>query len=121
MMRITDYVCGLILILLMSIAAVGQRNTTLDAALPVTGPPSTVTLSLTEYNRLVELASRKAKSPDAAPLPFVLQRAVFKLRVENQTLAGTVDIDGALLQSGAVKTPLLTGLTILEATQARNP
>ncbi|HET6851214.1 MAG TPA: carboxypeptidase-like regulatory domain-containing protein, partial [Pyrinomonadaceae bacterium] len=121
MMRITDYVCGLILILLMSIAAVGQRNTTLDAALPVTGPPSTVTLSLTEYNRLVELASRKAKSPDAAPLAFVLQRAVFKLRVENQTLAGTVDIDGALLQSGAVKTPLLTGLTILEATQARNP
>ncbi len=121
MMKTNVPFCGLIMILFMSIVAVGQRNTTLDAPLPVSGPPSTVTLSLTEYNRLVELASRKAKSPDAAPLPFVLQRAVFKLRVENQTLVGMVDIDGALLESGAVKTPLLSGLTILDATQARNP
>src|ERR1044071_2439016 len=110
-----------ILILLMTVVAVGQtRNTPLDAALPVSGTPSTVTLSLREYNRLVELASRKAQAPDAAPLPFVLSRAVFKLRVENQTLVGTVDIDGALLEKGPVKTPLLTGLTILEARQANN-
>lgn len=127
MMRITDYVpsvpfCGLILILFMTIVAVGQhRNTTVDVALPIPSTAGTVTLSLSEYNRLVELASRKTKTPDAAPLPFVLSRAVFKLRVENQTLVGTVDIDGALLEKGAVKTPLTTGLTILEATQARNP
>ena len=129
MMRITDYVpsvpfCGLalILVLLMNIVAAAQhRNTTVDVALPVPSTAGTVTLSLSEYNRLVELASRKDKTPDAAPLPFVLSRAVFKLRVENQTLVGTVDIDGALLEKGAVKTPLTTGLTILEATQARNP
>ena len=52
------------------------------------------------------------------PLPFILSHAVFKLRVEKQTLVGTVDIDGALLESGPVKTPLTTGLTILEAKQA---
>jgi hypothetical protein len=34
---------------------------------------------------------------------------------------GTVDIDGALLQKGAVKTPLTTGLTILEAKQGTSP
>src|SRR5215213_2020468 len=113
---------ALLLILLMAIVAAGQqRNTTAAAALPVPGPTGTVTLSLSDYNRLVELASRKARTPDAAPLPFVLSRAVFKLRVENQTLVGTVDIDGALLTNGPVKTPLTTGLTILEATQARNP
>ena len=52
------------------------------------------------------------------PLPFVLSHAVFKLRVEKQTLVGTVDIDGSLLESGPVKTPLTTGLTILEAKQS---
>lgn len=80
-----------------------------------------MTLSLSEYNRLVELANRKDKTSDEVPLPFVLSRAVFKLRVENQTLVGTVDIDGSLLAKGPVKTPLTTALTILEAKQSNNP
>ena len=113
---------AIILILLISIVATGQqRNTTTYAPLPAPGPAGTVTLSLSEYNRLVELASRKDKTPDGVPLPFVLSHAVFKLRVEKQTLVGTVDIDGALLASGPVKTPLTTGLTILEAKQAGLP
>lgn len=98
-----------------------QRNTTVITPLPAPGSPGTVTLSLAEYNRLVELSTRKAKTPDEVPLPYVLSHAVFKLRVENQTLVGTVDIDGSLLQKGPVKTPLTTALTILEAKQANNP
>src|SRR6185503_13370511 len=66
-------------------------------------------------------STRKDKLPDEVPLPFVLSRAVFKLRVENQTLVGTVDIDGSLLAKGSVKTPLTTALTILEAKQLNNP
>jgi len=112
----------LILILLTTIVAVGQqRNTTVYTALPAPGSPSTVTLSLAEYNRLIELSTRKAKTPDEVPLPYVLSHAVFKLRVENQTLVGSVDIDGSLLQKGPVKTPLTTALTILEAKQLNNP
>ncbi|HEX6716382.1 MAG TPA: carboxypeptidase-like regulatory domain-containing protein [Pyrinomonadaceae bacterium] len=112
----------LILILLMTIVAASQtRNTTLDAPLPPPSTAGTVTLSLSEYNRLVELASRKVKTPDQVPLPYVLSHAMFKLRVENQTLVGTVDIDGSLLEKGSVKTPLTTGLTVLEAKQAGNP
>jgi len=87
-------------------------------------PPSsagTVTLSLAEYNRLVELAARKPTAPDTVPLSFALSRAVFKLRVVDRSLLGTVDIDGALLQKGSVKVPLTTGLTILEATQSGSP
>ena len=111
-----------VLILLITIVAVGQqRNTTFDASLPQPGSPGTVTLSLSEYNRLVELATRKARTPDGVPLPFVLSHAVFKLRVEKQTLVGTVEIDGSILQKGAVKTPLTTGLTVLEAKQAGSP
>jgi Carboxypeptidase regulatory-like domain len=113
---------ALILILFMSVvAAAQQRNTVVYTALPAPGSPSTVTLSLAEYNRLIELSARKPKTPDEVPLPYVLSHAVFKLRVENQTLVGTVDIDGSLLQKGAVKTPLTTALTILEAKQANNP
>ena len=113
---------ALILILLITIVAAGQqRNTATYAPLPVPGATGTVTLSLSEYNRLVELASRRDKTPDGVPIPFVLSHAVFKLRVEKQTLVGTVDIDGALLAQGPVKTPLTTGLTILEAKQTGLP
>lgn len=108
-----------IFILLTAIVAAGQqRHNVIDASLPAPNSPGTVTLTLGEYNRLIELATRKAKEPDKAPLAFVLSHAVFKLRVEKQTLVGTVDIDGSLLESGPVKTPLTTGLTILEAKQS---
>src|SRR5689334_23440311 len=113
---------ALILILSIAVVAAGQqRNTTVDVRLPAPGTAGTVTLSLSEYNRLVELATRKDKAPDEVPLPFVLSHAVFKLRVENQTLLGYVDIDGSLLEKGAVKTPLTSSLTILEAKQAGQP
>jgi len=113
---------ALILILLLTVTAVGQqRNARLDSVLLAPGTPGTVTISLSEYDRLVERASRKDKTPEAAPLPFVLSHAVFKLRVEDQTLVGYVDIDGSLLEKGAVKTPLTSSLTILEAKQAGQP
>jgi hypothetical protein len=113
---------SVILILLLTITTFGQqRNSTTGVPLPAAGAAGTVTLSLSEYNRLVELSTRQAKSPDLAPLPFVLTRAVFKLRVEDQTLQGTVTIDGASLAKGPVKAPLMSGLTILQADQTGNP
>src|ERR1041384_4200296 len=113
---------ALILILLLTVVAVGQqRNSRMDSVLPAPGTAGTVTISLSEYDRLVERASRKDKSPEEAPLPFVLSHAVFKLRVDDQTLVGYVDIDGSLLGKGAGKNPLNSSLTILEAKQAGQP
>ena len=113
---------SVILLLILSTAAYSQqRSLPFDAAAPSPGSAGTVTLSLAEYNRLSELATHKPKAPEAAPLPFVLSRAAFKLRVEDQSLIGAVDIDGALLGKGSVKVPLATGLTILEARQSGNP
>lgn len=109
----------ILILLLTTMVASGQhRNTITDTVLPAPGPTGTVTIRLSEFDRLIELASRKIKPTDRAPLPFVLSHASFKLRVEKQTLVGTVEIDGSLLQSGPVKTPLTTGLTILEAKQS---
>jgi hypothetical protein len=83
--------------------------------------PGTVTLALAEYNRLLDLAARKPEPSDVAPLPFVLSRARFKLRIENDSLVGALNIDGDVLRNGLIKVPLSTGLTILEAEQSGKP
>ena len=113
---------SILLILILTTATYGQqRNLSADAGLPAPGSAGTVTLSLAEYNRLNELAARKLKVNEAPPLPFVLSRVAFKLRVEDQRLVGAVDIEGAVLEKGSIKVPLTTGLTILEARQAGSP
>ena len=110
-----------IVMLMLATTALGQqKNLPYDAALP-SGSAGTVTLALAEYDRLVELASHKVKAPDAPPQPYVLSRAAFKLRVEDQSLLGTVDVEGNLLEQGPTKVPLTTGLTILQAQRAGSP
>lgn len=112
----------ILVLLILATAAYGQqRSARSEMTIPAPGSTGTVTLSLAEYNRLSELAARKPKTTDAPPLPFVLSRAAFKLRVDDQSLTGVVDIDGALLEKGSIKVPLTTGLTILEAKQSNNP
>jgi hypothetical protein len=111
----------IILVLLLTTTTYGQQRTSSSMTIPAPGSSGSVTLSLAEYNRLSELAARKPKTSDAPPLPFVLSRAAFKLRVEDQSLTGVVNIDGLLLEKGSIKVPLTTGLTILEATQSGNP
>src|SRR4030095_4091835 len=84
-----------------------QREVKTSMPLPAPAPGSTgsVTLTLAEYNRLSELATKKPKKSDAPPLSFVLSRAAFKLRVENQTVLGSVDLNGSVLEKGATKVP----------------
>jgi len=121
MKRTAKNILPIIFLLVLETVAYGQRSSKTDMTIPAPGSAGTVTLSLAEYNRLSELAARKPKTTDAPPLPFVLSRAVFKLSVDDQSLTGVVDIDGALLEKGSVKVPLTTGLTILEAKQSGSP
>src|SRR2546423_237852 len=111
----------IILTLILASSVYGQtRNSRTEAIVPAPTLTGTVTLSLAEFNRLTELASRHPKSVESAPLPFVLSTAAFKLRVEDQSLTGTVEIAGSVLEKGSVKVPLTNGLTILQAQQANN-
>lgn len=57
--------------------------------------PGNVTLTLDEYNKLVELAAKLPKKPDAAPLPYSIKHADLKLRVEKDSVCGTVELDVA--------------------------
>ncbi|HUA15732.1 MAG TPA: carboxypeptidase-like regulatory domain-containing protein [Verrucomicrobiae bacterium] len=77
-----------------------------------------VTLTLDEYNKLVELAARPPKNPDIAPLPYAVDHANLNLRVENGAVLGTVQLDGEVLRKGVSPVPLTTGMTILDAHQS---
>jgi hypothetical protein len=76
-----------------------------------------VTLTLDEYNRLTELASKPPKKPDAAPLPYSIKHADVKLKVENDCVRGTLQLDGEVFHKGVSKVPLTTGMTVLDAYQ----
>src|SRR5262245_46710585 len=112
---------SIITILLLSTIAFGQQPSLPPQRVIPQSVPGTVTLTLAEYNRLVETAARKPKPPETAPLPFALSRASFKLRIENDAAVGSLDVDGDVLQKGPTRVPLTAGLTILEARQAQKP
>jgi Carboxypeptidase regulatory-like domain len=102
----------LAILMMFSIYAMGSENTALP--LPTTG---NVTLTLAEYNRLVELAAKSGKKHETPPMPYAIKRAEMKLHVANQTVLGTIQLDGEVFSKGAAKVPLTSGLTILNARQ----
>ena len=100
----------LVLMLALPAAALGQEK----GGLPL--PPSgNVTLPLDEYNKLIELASKPAKKPDAPPLPYSVKHADVKLQVAGESASGTIQLDGEIFSKGVTKIPLVTGMTILDA------
>ncbi len=114
---------AIVFLLLLATPAWGQQrgvNSSMPLPAPAPGSSGQVTLTLAEYNRLSELATKRPKKSDAPPRSYVLSRAAFKLRVENQTVLGSVDLDGSVLEKTATKVPLTHGLTVLEAKQAGN-
>jgi len=90
----------------------GQDKSTLP--LP---DPGNVTLTLDEYNKLVEAAAKPPKRPELAPLPYSLKHAEAKLQVENDCVHGTIDLEGEVFHKGISKVPLTSGMTILDAHQ----
>jgi len=76
-----------------------------------------VTLPLEEYNRLLELANKSPKRVETAPLPYTIKRGELKLRVANETVMGTVQLQGETFNKGETKVALTSGMTILDARQ----
>jgi len=93
-------------------AAAAADKEKIDLPLPNSGD---VTLPLEEYNRLVELAAKPPKKTEAPPLSYSLQRAELKLRVENDSVLGSVQFEGEVFKKGIAKVPLVSGMTILDA------
>jgi carboxypeptidase family protein len=88
-----------------------------ESALPPVPASGNVTLPLDEYNHLLELASKPARKTDAPPVPYSMKRADLKFRVTDESVQGTVQLQGEILHKGATKVPLATGMAILDARQ----
>ena len=76
-----------------------------------------VTLSLDEYNRLLELASKPARKIDTPPVAYSMKRADLKFRVSTECVQGTVQLQGETLHKGVTKVPLTNGMAIFDAHQ----
>ncbi len=86
---------------------------------PVPPVPSSgnVTLPLDEYNRLLELANKPARKIETPPVPYTLKCADLKFHVANESVQGTVQLQGETLHKGMTKVPLTSGMAILDARQ----
>jgi hypothetical protein len=88
-----------------------------EKTLPPVPASGNVTLPLDEYNRLLELAGRPIRKADAPPVPFTMKRADLKFHVTDESVQGTVQLQGEILHKGATKVPLTTGMAILDVRQ----
>jgi len=87
-----------------------------DKMIPV--PPSgSVTLTLEQYNRLVELGRKLPKRVEAVPLPYCMNRAELKFKVANDKAMGAMQLQGETFAKGETKVALISGVTILDARQ----
>jgi Carboxypeptidase regulatory-like domain len=88
-----------------------------DKIIPPVPQAGNVTLPLEEYNRLLELANKSPRRVETAPLPYTIKRGDLKLRVANETVLGTVQLQGETFNKGETKVALTSGMTILDARQ----
>jgi hypothetical protein len=83
--------------------------------------PRAVTLSLAEYNRLIDLAGRPPQGPSAAPVPAVLASADLRVRVDRDTARGVFTVTGEALRAGVSRVSLLSGATLIDASASGRP
>lgn len=91
-----------------------------DTSRPL-GPAGTVTLSRTEYDRLLDLANRKPVPLDTAPVAAALTRAEINVRVDGTVARAAMLVEGEVFRSGVAKVPLIKGATLLEARAENRP
>ncbi len=77
--------------------------------------PGTVTLPVTEYDRLVDRAASQPAQPDQPPIPAVVARAELAGRVDADVARGTLRLEGEVFQRGSVKVPLVSSTTLIDA------
>jgi hypothetical protein len=83
--------------------------------------PRTVTMTLTEYNRLIDLANRPPSRPTSAPVAAVLGSADLRVRIERDTARGVFTLAGNVLRDGINRVHVLTGGTLVDANSAGRP
>src|SRR5215510_14951202 len=80
--------------------------------------PRAVTLTLAEYNRLIDLANRPSQGSSTPPVAAVLASADLRVRVDRDTAHGVFSMNGDALRAGVSRVSLLSGATVTEANAA---
>lgn len=111
-MKTTSKLLALVMILQMITLGMSEDKGTLP--LPASG---NVTLTLAEYDRLVDLAGKSVKKYETPPVVYTIKHAELRLRAGNDAVSGTVVEEGEVFSKGAAKVPLTSGLTIFNARQ----
>lgn len=88
-----------------------------EEVVPPVPSSGNVTLPLDEYNRLLALANKPTRKTDTPPVPYTMKRADLKFHVTNESVQGSVQLQGEILHRGVTKVPLTTGMAILDARQ----
>jgi hypothetical protein len=83
--------------------------------------PRSVTLSLNEYNRLLDLSARAPVPAGVAPTAAVLASADLTITVDRDTARGTFNLTGQVLHSGVTRVPLVHSTTLVDATSGGRP
>src|SRR5262249_55272726 len=78
-------------------------------------PPRAVTLTLAEYTRLLDLATRPPQGALVAPVAAVVGSADLRVRVDRDIARGEFAITGDVLRAGVSRVSLLSGATLIDA------
>src|SRR5262245_37197166 len=84
-------------------------------------PSRSVTLSLTEYNRLLDLANRPGAAAPAAPVAALVASADLRVRVDRDAVSGVFALTGDVLRPGITRVNLIAGATLTDATVDGKP
>ena len=106
---------------LAAICAIGTSSVSAQQPPRPNESPRTVTLALTEYNRLIDLANRPSQGPAPPPVAAVLESADLRVRVERDTVRGVFNVAGDVLRAGYSRVNVLSGTTLVDATAAGRP
>jgi hypothetical protein len=85
------------------------------------GAPGTVTMTRAEYDRLLDLATRRPPRVESAPIAAALTRADIRVRVAGPTARATMHLDGEVYRSGVARVPLIANATVLDARMDNRP
>jgi hypothetical protein len=83
--------------------------------------PRAVTLTLAEYNRLIDLAGRPPQPPTTAPVAAVVASSDLRIRVDRDTARGVFTVTGDALRSGVNRVNLISGATLTDASAGGRP
>jgi len=111
-----DFSILMLVLFTLSFPTVGRAQSQKGGGLPFPDSGG-VTLPLDEYNRLLELASKPVHKPETPPQNYSLKCADLNFRVENESVRGSLMLEGEVFKKGVTKVPLTSGMTTFDARQ----